>query len=622
MCGFVGSAFLPPGASFDVDAGLVAIRHRGPDDTSVVRREGAVFGFTRLKILDLTDAGRQPMSSPDGRFTLVFNGEIYNHHALRRELGGLGYTFRSRSDTEAIVHGYSAWGPRVVERLDGMFALAVWDDRERTLLLARDRPGKKPLFYSEGPLGFAFGSEPKALTAAGVPFEMDLEAFVPLFAFGQARAPRSMNRHVRELPPATTLLLREGGRPKLRRYWTPPFEKKSRVGEAEARGRVRELVERAVARRLEADVPVGAFLSGGVDSSIVVAAMARQLGDPAKVRTFSIGFEGDHGFDETAYARRVAEHVGTTHTEFKVKPAAFDLVEALVRAHDGPFGDSSAIPTSIVSGLTREHATVALTGDGGDELFCGYNRFLAVEALERVPRAARRAAGLLARHMDREGTALPARVGRSLARAELDLPERLLAWTTVFPMDLTRVLAPELLAEVDPGGAIDEVRAIGRRSEGATPLSRVLDLNWHTYLCDDLLVKADRSSMMHSLELRSPFLDTELVEYVAKLPDAYKRRGTERKWILRRAFADLVPDEVFTRKKMGFGLPLGAWFRGPLRAYLEEQLKGSAALYRYVRRDFVDGLLRAHFAGGSDHGHMLWQLLTLQVWLRSLPGEG
>lgn len=621
MCGFVGAAFLPAGASFDVDAGLVAIRHRGPDDTSVVRRRGAVFGFTRLKILDLTDAGRQPMSSPDGRYTLVFNGEIYNHHELRRELSGRGYVFRSRSDTESIVHGYAEWGPRVIERLDGMFALAIWDDHERTLLLARDRPGKKPLFYSEGPLGFAFGSEPKALTAAGVPFAIDLDAFVPLFAFGQARAPRSMNRHVRELPPATTLFLKEGGRPKLRRYWTPPFEKKARVSDVEAQGRVRELVERAVARRLEADVPVGAFLSGGVDSSILVAVMAHQLGDPAKVRTFSIGFEGDHGFDETAYARKVAQHVGTTHTEFKVKPAAFELVEALVRAHDGPFGDSSAIPTSIVSELTRAHATVALTGDGGDELFCGYSRFLSVEALEHVPRSARRAAGLIARHLNREGTALPARVARSLARAELPLPERLLAWTTVFPMDLTTVFTPELLAEVDPRSAIDEVRALGRRTEGSTPLSRVLDLNWHTYLCDDLLVKADRSSMMHSLELRSPFLDTELVEYVAKLPDAHKRRGTEKKWILRRAFADLVPDEVFTRKKMGFGLPLGAWFRGPLRPYLEDQLSGSRDLYRYVRRDFVEGLLASHLGGRADHGHMLWQLLTLQVWLCSLGGE-
>ncbi len=618
MCGFVGAAFLPEGIPFDVDAGLRAIRHRGPDDTSVVRRSDAVLGFTRLKILDLTVAGRQPMSAPDGRYTVVFNGEIYNHHELRRELVAKGYEFRSRSDTEVIVHGYAAWGPRVIERLDGMFAIAVWDDLERTLLLARDRPGKKPLFYADGPRGFVFGSEPKALTASGVAFDLDLEAFVPLFAFGQPRAPRSMNRHVRELPPATTLLLKADRRPRMHRYWTPPFEKKARVSDHEATVRVRELLQRAVARRLEADVPVGAFLSGGVDSSIIVALMAHHLGDPARVRTFSIGFEGDHGFDETAYARRVAEHIGTNHTEFKVKPASFDLVEKLVHAHDGPFGDSSAIPTSIVSQLTREHATVALTGDGGDELFCGYARFVSVEAIERAPRLARRAAGLLGRRLNGEGTALPARLARSLLRAELDLPERLLAWTTVFPLDLTGVLAPELLRAVNPRAAIEDYRAVARGTTQATPLSRILDLNWHTYLCDDLLVKADRSSMMHSLELRSPFLDTELVEYVAKLPDSHKRRGTERKWILRRAFSDLVPEEVFTRKKMGFGLPLGAWFRGALKSFLQDHLAPSAELYRYVRRDFVEQLLRTHFAGGSDHGHMLWQLLTLQVWLRSL----
>lgn len=618
MCGFVGTAFLPQGASFDVDAGLRAIRHRGPDDSSVVRDGGTVLGFARLQILDLTLAGRQPMRSPDGRVSLVFNGEIYNHHELRDELRKKGYVFRSRSDTEVIVHGYIEWGEGIVDRIDGMFAIAIWDARERKLLLARDRPGKKPLFYSRGALGLSFGSEPKALVAAGVPTTIDLDAFVPLFAFGKPHAPRTMNRHVSELPPATILIAREGEEPTLRTYWSPPFAETHEVSDGEAIAQVRRLVERAVARRLEADVPLGAFLSGGVDSSIVVGVMAKRYG--AKVKTFSIGFEGDHGFDETVYARRVAETFGTQHTEFKVKPAAFDLVERLVHAHDGPFGDSSAIPTSIVCELTRAHATVALTGDGGDELFCGYSRFLAVEASERAPMVVRRAAGLLAGRLGRgaRGSSLRGRAGRALARADLELADRLLAWTTYFGLDLTEMLAPELLAQVDPRSAITENRAIAARSSKGTPLGRVLDLNWHTYLADDLLVKADRSSMMHSLELRSPFLDTELVEYVARLPDRMKRRGTERKWILRQAFADVVPDWVFTRKKMGFGLPLGAWFRNELRDYLRDHLSGTAKLHAYVRRDYVERLLREHFAGTADHGFPLWLLLTLEVWLEGL----
>ncbi len=607
---------MPQGASFDVDAGLRAIRHRGPDDSSVVRVGSAVLGFARLQILDLTVAGRQPMRSPDGRVSLVFNGEIYNHHELRDELRKKGYVFRSRSDTEVVVHGYAEWGDAVIERLDGMFAIAIWDEEQKKLLLARDRPGKKPLFYARGALGLVFGSEPKALLAAGVPIEIDLEALVPLFAFGKPHAPRTMNRHVAELPPATILIAREGQEPVLRRYWSPPFDETREVSDEEAIAQVRRLVERAVSRRMEADVPLGAFLSGGVDSSIVVGVMAKRYG--AEVRTFSIGFEGDHGFDETAYARRVAETFGTRHTEFKVKPSALDLVEPLVRAHDGPFGDSSAIPTSIVCQLTRAHATVALTGDGGDELFCGYSRFLAVEASERAPRAVRHLAGLLAPRVGLSGRSLRGRIGRALERVDLELADRLLSWTSYFGLDLAQMLTPELLAELDPRAAILENRAIAEGSRRGTPLGRILDLNWHTYLADDLLVKADRSSMMHSLELRSPFLDTELVEYVARLPDRMKRRGTERKWILRRAFADLVPDWVFTRKKMGFGLPLGAWFRGELREYLADHLSEGAALNRYVRRDFVARLLSEHFAGSADHGHALWLLLTLEVWLQTL----
>lgn len=616
MCGFVGAAFVPEGAHVDVDAGLAAIVHRGPDDASVVRSGSAVLGFVRLQILDLTVAGRQPMRSPDDAVTLVFNGEIYNHHELRDTLRAKGYVFRSRSDTEVIVHGYREWGEAVIERLDGMFAIAIWDAREQKLVLARDRPGKKPLFYANGPLGLVFGSEPKALVACGVPLELDLDALVPLFAFGKPHAPRSMNRHVAELPAASILVARAGRAPAIRRYWTPPFHEPREVSDGEAIAQVRRLVERAVTRRLEADVPLGAFLSGGVDSSIVVGVMAKR--HQSKVRTFSIGFEGDHGFDETVYARRVAETFGTEHTEYQVKPASFELVERLVHAHDAPFVDSSAIPTSIVSQLTREHVTVALSGDGGDELFCGYSRFLAVEASERLPWAARGAATLASRGLGTHGSSLRGRVGRALSRVPLPLPDRLLSWTSAFGLDLRGVLTDDVLAAVDPEAHVLENRRLAETFRRGTPLGQVLGLNWETYLADDLLVKADRSSMMWSLELRSPFLDTELVEYVARLPDRMKRRGNERKWILRRAFADMVPDWVFTRKKMGFGLPLGAWFRGELKPYLGDRLARGGPLDAYVRREFVDKLLREHWANEADHGLALWLLLTFDVWLGTL----
>jgi len=616
MCGFVGAAFVPEGAHPDVEAGLAAITHRGPDDSAIVRVGSAILGFVRLQILDLTLAGRQPMRSPDGSITLTFNGEIWNHHELRETLRGKGYVFRSRSDTEVIVHGYAEWGEGVVERLDGMFAIAIWDEAAQKLLLARDRPGKKPLFYARGPLGLVFGSEPKALVACGVPHAVDVSALAPLLAFGKPHAPRTMNRNVAELPAASLLVARAGEEPRVRRYWTPPFHETRDVTDGEAIAQVRRLVDRAVRRRLEADVPLGAFLSGGVDSSIVVGLMARHHGE--KVRTFSIGFEGDHGFDETAYARRVASTFGTEHTEFQVKPASFELVERLVRAHDGPFVDSSAIPTSIVSQLTREHVTVALSGDGGDELFCGYSRFLAVEASERIPRLVRSAAGLVSRRLGTQGSSLRGRLGRALARAPLPLPDRLLAWTSPFGLDYRAILTDDVLAQIDPDAHLTENRALAAPYAGGTPLGQTLGLSWETYLLDDLLVKADRSSMMWSLELRSPFLDTELVEYVARLPDRMKRRGRERKWILRRAFADLVPDWVFTRKKMGFGLPLGAWFRAELRTYLHDRLAGNGALYTYVRKGYVERLLAEHMAAQADHGLALWLVLTLAVWLESL----
>jgi len=615
MCGIFGAV---GEAELKVDAALDALAHRGPDARGVWRDRQAALGHTRLAVIDLTPTGAQPMVAPDGSTVVVFNGEIYNHHELRAELGGLGHCFRSTSDTEVIVEGYRAWGPAVIERLDGMFALGLWDAPRRRLLLARDRAGKKPLFYCASDGAFRFASEVKALLAAGVPAEVEASSLPHLLSFGYTPAPQTMFRGIHQLPPASRLTLEWNGAPSVRQYWQAPFlEPPIACDEREAIAEVRRLTEAAIVRRLEADVPLGAFLSGGVDSTIVVGVMSRHLRSP--VKTFSIGFPDDADYDEASIARTTAAALGAEHTEFQLDPIEPDLIGRLVWHHDGPFGDSSAIPTSIVAGLTRRHVTVALTGDGGDELFCGYLRFLAAEAIERLPASLRRmGAGLGARLPDtgRE-RALWTRGRRFLQAAGLSLPDRLVSLSPYFGAALPELLPGEA-GPLDLDAPAAHVGALVGDAGSASTLARILHHNFECYLPGDLLVKADRCSMMHSLETRSPFLDRALIEFVARLPDRFKRRGLTTKWILRKAFADLLPPAIARGKKTGFGVPLGSWFRGRLRPYLEDHLRPGARLYDYVDERYVRRLLGEHLAGRAYHGHRLWLLLTLEVWLRSL----
>lgn len=618
MCGIFGAAFVDGAQRIDAAAALRAIAHRGPDASKIYRAPGVVLGHDRLAILDLSPEADQPMTSEREDVALVFNGEIYNHHALRAELAARGHTFRTRSDTEVIVRGYQEWGDAVVARLDGMFALGVFDAKRRRLFLARDRAGKKPLFYAPIGAGLAFGSEMKALFAAGVARRVDAASLPILLALGYTPSPRTVYEGVVELSPGSTLAFEEGREPTLSRYWRAPFAAPRIAASAnEASGRVRELVTAAVERRLEADVPLGAFLSGGLDSTIVVGVMARL--SRQRVRTFSIGFAGDARFDETRYARIAAAAFGTDHTEFTLEPSSFDLVGRLVEQYDGPFGDSSAIPTAILSQLTRKHVTVALSGDGGDEIFCGYSRFLAAEAEERVPMPLRRAGDAVARlALGAGANRRAARVLRLAARASAPLAERLLTWNSFFAGDLATLLRPGVARGVGQDDAAVYTRGVLARTAGAPLMARILAHNFETYLPYDLLVKSDRASMLHSLELRSPLLDTALVEYAARLPAHLLRRGTRTKWILRRAFRELVPEAILRRPKMGFGVPLGAWFRGDLRPYLLDHLSRNAALFDYVEPAFVTRLLDEHFSGREDHGHRIWLLLTTQLWLRQL----
>ena len=602
-----------------------AVAHRGPD------AEGHVFlprdgeggrvhvglGHRRLAIIDLSPAGAQPMTNEDETLWIVLNGEIYNFRELRKDLEAR-HPFKSHSDTEVILHLYEERGVECVAALDGMFAFALWDARRERLLLARDRAGKKPVFYAARPAAFVFGSEVKAvLRHPAVRAEPAVEAFPHYFAFGYAPSGQTFYRDVRELSPAHWMTVDAGGALTTQRYWSHPEPRGTGTRastEADAIVRVRALVTAAVEKRLMSDVPLGAFLSGGMDSSVVVAVMSRLTGTP--VRTFSLGFAGDAAFDETPYARAVAAHVGADHHEFVVEPHAVDLVERLVRHHDGPFGDSSAIPTFLVSDLARRHVTVALNGDGGDEVFAGYPRFQGSVAAEMVPRALARLGDVIVRGLpEPRGYHHPLRrAQRFFSAAALPLLPRLREWTSVFGHDLEQLLRPELRAAAD---RLDFPPDVLAHAAAGSALARVLYVNFRTYLPGDLLVKMDRTSMAHGLETRSPFLDTGLIEYVAGLPDRFKIRGATAKWILKRAFADVLPPAILARPKRGFGVPLGAWFRGELRDYVRDALTGRGARsHTYVEPAYVASLVEDHLAARHDHGHRLWALLTFEVWLR------
>ncbi|MBI3011122.1 MAG: asparagine synthase (glutamine-hydrolyzing) [Candidatus Omnitrophica bacterium] len=611
------------------------LRHRGPEGFGVRAFASAPvhagLGHTRLRIIDLSEAASQPMANDDGTVWVTFNGEIYNYQALRAELETRGARFRTRSDTEVVLRSYEAWGQACVRRLDGMFAVAVWDGRARRLVLARDRVGKKPLFYHLSPRRLAFASEIKALLRhPGIPAEVDEDVLPSFFLFGYVPTPATLYRGIRKLPPGHLLEVDAGGQARLEAYWDlrQPFERLGRVPSwAEARSTVRALVTEAVHKRLIADVPLGAFLSGGIDSSIVVGIMSRLMREP--VRTFSIGFAKDPQFDETAYARLVARRFKTRHTEFVVEPSSVALVEELVWHHDGPFSDSSAIPTYLLSKLTRQHVTVALNGDGGDELFAGYLRFYAAILSERIPLRFRRAAAGLPSGLPAWGNhrGLFRRLQKFTASASLPFAERFSRWIAVFYDDLDRLLpsdgdglsgsAPPPLAALEPYLA---------RAQRASPLTQLLYLNLKTYLLDDLLVKMDRCSMAHALEARSPFLDHHLIEYVFGLPDQMKLRWGRTKVVLRQAFADLVPPQILRRGKMGFGVPLRLWFREDLREYLHDALLApSARLRRYVDQAYVRELVQHHLSGRADYSDRLWTLLTFEMWLRNLalhpPGQ-
>ena len=630
MCGICGELRFEDGrTSAETIRGMRDVLvHRGPDDAGVfVSATGQVgLGFRRLRIIDLTPNASQPMPNEDGSVHVVFNGEIYNFVSLRKDLLARGHRFRSHSDTEVIVHLYEEKGADCVADLDGMFALAIWDERNHRLTMARDRAGKKPLFYYRDGERLLFASEIKAFFEhPDVSLDINPDAVPYYFIHGYVPCPETFYRHVSQLEPGTVMTVEQSGATSHREYWQLRYPLAANVTSTsidrrDVVARLRDLMTRAVERRLISDVPLGAFLSGGLDSTIVVGLMSRLMKSP--VKTFSIGFEGDPEYDETSYARSAAKRFGTDHTEFNVSPSSIDLIEKLIWHHDGPFGDSSAVPTYIVSQLTRRHVTVVLTGDGGDELFAGYLRFYAGVLSEKIPGAIGRSVnGVLSRLPVPGSDRHPlARAQRFFGSMSLPLYERMTRWNSLFFEDLDELLEPAFRASLL---RIDHLHYIEREleaMEGRSILSKQLHANFKSYLLDDLLVKMDRCTMANSLEARSPFLDRELIEYVATLPDGMKLRGRTTKVILREAFADLLPPDIASRGKMGFGVPLGTWFRGELRDYLDDMLLASDARYTaYLSRPYVRELVNRHLSGQANLGHQLWSLLCFEQWLRLMP---
>jgi len=617
VCGIAGRVNFRSGAPVDphlVEQMCDLLAHRGPDGAGIEVRGPVGLGHRRLSIIDLSAAGRQPMS--DGRgLSITFNGEIYNFLELRTELQQRGHAFRSNTDTEVILAAYREFGVDCLARLRGMFAFALWDEVDQTLFIARDRLGKKPLHYLLDAHGIAFASEPKAFLA-------DRE-FVPrpnpvaishYLSYQFVPSPLSAFEGVEKLPPAHYLLVRNG-QVSIERYWTLSYEPKRRLSESDACEELLARLKEAVRVRLISDVPLGAFLSGGVDSSVVVALMAEL--SPGAVKTFSIGFDEDE-YNELPYARAVATRYATDHHEFIVRPNAVEIFDKLVWHYNEPYADESAIPTYYLSEVTRRHVTVALNGDGGDENFAGYRRYALADRGAPLPLIVRRAAKVAGRMLPASGR--PDRLvwkgKRWLQRAGAAPAERY-AWRIMhFDPFLKQQLCTRAFLAATGGDDSSRILIDAyQRPLASNPVDAMLATDVAYYLPDCLLVKVDIATMAHGLEGRSPFLDHEFMEFAARLPAEMKRRTGHGKHLFRKAVRHLLPNEVLGRRKMGFDVPLDGWFRRELREMAYDTLLGRPMAERgYFRMEMVQRLLDEHVAGIAQWQDQLWNLLMLERW--------
>jgi len=628
MCGIAGILDLK-GRRIDPDAiARICARmvHRGPDGEGIYLDGEVALAHRRLSIIDLA-GGAQPMSNETGTVWVTFNGEIYNFEELRRELQAAGHRFRTRCDTEVLVHSYERFGRDCVRRFRGMFAFGVWDSRQRVLFLARDRVGKKPLFYARAGGQFVFASEIQGLLKhPGIRRELEPSAIDDYLTYGYVPSPTTAFRGIFKLPPAHTLTLSlsESVRPpepKIEPYWSLEYSPKLNLNEDEAADALLEILTEAVRLRMVADVPLGALLSGGVDSSLIVALMSRLSDRP--IKSFSIGFD-EQSFNELPHARKVARHCGTDHQELIVRPDALTILPTLVRHYGEPYADSSAVATFHVARLTRQHVTVALSGDGGDECFAGYERYLGDHLADRYQRIP---CGLRTRIIEPLARLIPAwlptgnRLGRArrfLQAASQPSDQRYLRWVSYFTPEAKRVLyTNDFGADLEQHdstawllGRLDTLRRAGLSSPDS-----LLAADVGSYLPEDLLVKMDIATMANSLEARSPFLDHTVMEFAARLPIDFKLRGMTLKYLLKKVARPLLPPGLLNRRKMGFGVPVGSWMRNELRPLIDDALLSPRALNRgYFRPDSIRRLVREHTAGIRDHASRLWALLWLEMW--------
>ena len=623
MCGIAG--FVNKG-SRAADRGVLeamnlAIEHRGPDDDGFFVHENVGLAMRRLAIIDLA-SGKQPIHNADRTKWIVFNGEIYNYQELRQGLEERGHKFYTKSDTEAIIHLYDEYGVDCLQHLRGMFAIAIWDDTEKTLFLARDRIGKKPLLYSHQANGdLIFGSEFKALLEhPSITREVDYEAIDSYMSYLCVPAPQTAFKQIRKLEPGHWLKWK-AGEIEMRRYWLPDFSKKIKITEEEAIAETTRILRESTKMRMISEVPLGAFLSGGVDSSIVVALMAQESSTP--VKTFSIGFE-EQDFSELKYAKRVAEHVGAEYNEFIVRPNALDVIPTLVDHYGEPYADSSAIPTYYVAKETRKHVTVALNGDGGDESFAGYERYMAMEIAEvykRIPKPLRKA------FIEAPINFLPTSeikktrlrdVQRFFTSANENVNARYFRWMSTFkPAVKPNIYSSDFAAKVsqqDTGALLDQWFD---RANGSGILDASLLTDQMTYLPNDLLVKVDIATMANSLEARSPFLDHKLIEFAASLPESIKMNRFRPKSMLKKVAARLVPKEVVYRQKMGFGVPVGNWFRGEMKDFVRGVLLSESSLKRGIFKPAaIERYVSEHTNGKIDHAFQIWSFLMLELWFQ------
>ena len=611
-----------------------AIAHRGPDDQghliipsntngSIISGRpspGVALGFRRLSIIDLA-TGHQPLGNEDGTVQIVFNGEIYNYQQIRHRLEGAGHTFRTQTDTETIVHLYEDLGLDCFEHLNGMFAMAIWDGRNERLVLARDRMGKKPLYYTVQNGRLVFASELKSLmTLPGISKEIDPGSIDLYLTYQYIPHPHSIYKGIHKLPPGHFAVF-ENGSLRIEKYWKVDWSNEIAIDPATASTQLRTMLADAIRIRLRSDVPLGAFLSGGIDSSLVVAIAQQQLDTP--IQTFSIGFS-EADFDETHYAQMVADHIGTKHQRFEVTPDALDILDRLVHQYDEPFGDSSAVPTWYLCEMTRKHVTVALSGDGGDELFGGYDRYRALKLSGQLqswlPVSWLNQSWIMNRLPDSNARRSLLRRIRRFCEALGQPPiERYMNWIQIFGeasrLDLYRESFIEQLPDRNPVSFLaDAWRNAGKRDL----LSCASTADLQTYMPCDLMTKVDIASMAHSLEARQPLLDYRLVEWAASLPSHLKLRGKKGKRLLMDTYYDLLPKAIWHRPKMGFGVPIAKWFRTSLRDRTYDALLGpDAKCHQYFRREAISALVDEHMTGRGNQAYRLWNLLFLELWLRS-----